>query len=141
MTAMLMEHAIEKDRVVEADYLIGDDPYKKAWMSHRRERRGIIAYNPRSIIGIFGLSREVLSRTLKAIVARVRILMAIQALSPGVCAGSVINAGTSNTRLPSTGCPPVARRVGHGGRAIQILFGEARGNVVEQGGGEASQHR
>ena len=75
LTAMLMEHAIEKDRVVEVDYLIGDDPYKKAWMSHRRERWGIIAYNPRTISGIFGLSKEVLGRTLKPVVARVRILM------------------------------------------------------------------
>ena len=70
---MLMEHAIEKDRVVEADYLIRDDPYKKAWMSHRRERWGIMAYNPKTISGIFGLWKEVLGRTLKLGVAQVKI--------------------------------------------------------------------
>lgn len=76
LTAMLMEHAIEEDRAVEVDYLIGDDPYKKSWMSHRRERWGIIAYNPKTISGIFGLGKEVSGRILKPVVARVRILMA-----------------------------------------------------------------
>ena len=76
LTAMLMEHAIEKDRVLEADYLIGDDPYKKSWMSHRRERWGIIAYNPKTISGIFGLSKEVLGRALMPIVTRIRLLTA-----------------------------------------------------------------
>lgn len=76
LTAMLMEHAIEKDRVVEVDYLIGDDPYKKSWMSHRRERWGIIAYDPETVTGMFGLSKEVLGRRLKPIVARARTLMA-----------------------------------------------------------------
>ena len=75
LTAMLMEQAIEKDRVAEVDYLIGDDPYKMTWMSHRRERWGIIAYNPKTLNGILGLSKEVLGRTLKPVVARVRTLM------------------------------------------------------------------
>jgi hypothetical protein len=65
VTAMLMEHVMDKDQVAEVDFLIGDDPYKKVWMSDRRERWGIIAYNPRTIIGLFGLVREVLGRALK----------------------------------------------------------------------------
>ena len=56
-------------------YLIRDDPYKKTWMSHRRKRWGIIAYNPKILNGILGLSKEVLGRTLKPVVARVRALM------------------------------------------------------------------
>lgn len=75
LTAMLMEHAIEKDQVCEVDYLIGDDPYKKTWMSHRRERWGIMAYNPKTTSGIFGLWKEVLGRTLKPIVASVKLLL------------------------------------------------------------------
>lgn len=67
LTAMLMEHAMEKDKVAEIDYLIGDDPYKKAWMSHRRERRGIIAYNPRTWFGVIGLCREIASRSVKMV--------------------------------------------------------------------------
>jgi hypothetical protein len=66
LTAMLMENSIEEDRVVEVDYLIGDDPYKKAWMSHRRERWGIVAYNPKNVVGFIELIREASGRILKA---------------------------------------------------------------------------
>ena len=69
LTAMLMEHVIEKDRVIEVDYLTGDDPYKKGWMSHRRERWGIVAYNPLTLYGIFGLVREIAGRTHKSMLA------------------------------------------------------------------------
>jgi hypothetical protein len=67
LTAKLMEHVIEIDKVAEVDYLIGDDPYKKAWMSHRRERWGVIAYNPRSMGGLAGWGRETLGRLVKSI--------------------------------------------------------------------------
>ena len=69
LTAMLMEHVIEKDRVIEVDYLTGDDPYKKGWMSGRRERWGIVAYNPLTLSGIFGLVREIAGRTYKSMFA------------------------------------------------------------------------
>lgn len=65
LTALLMKHAIEVDQVAEVDYLIGDDPYKKTWMSHRRERWGVIAYNPRSLAGLAGWLRETMGRRLK----------------------------------------------------------------------------
>jgi CelD/BcsL family acetyltransferase involved in cellulose biosynthesis len=67
ITAMLMEHVIDVDKVHEVDYLIGDDPYKKTWMSARRERWGIIAYNPFSVRGFAGLVQEALRRTVKAV--------------------------------------------------------------------------
>lgn len=51
LTAHLMRHAIDIDRVGEVDYLIGDDPYKQSWMDRRRERWGIVAYNPRTFMG------------------------------------------------------------------------------------------
>jgi hypothetical protein len=76
LTAMLMEHVMDKDKVAEVDFLIGDDPYKKVWMSDRRERWGIIAYNPRTIIGLFGLVREVLGRALKPIRTSLKALTA-----------------------------------------------------------------
>lgn len=66
VTAMLMERAIEVDKVTEVDYLIGDDPYKKTWMSDRRERWGIVAYNPRSLPGLAGGAVELLGRSVKA---------------------------------------------------------------------------
>lgn len=58
LTAHLMEHAIDVDGVTEIDYLIGDDAYKAAWMSHRRERFGLIAYDPLTLRGLLGLARQ-----------------------------------------------------------------------------------
>ena len=66
LTAKLMEHVIDVDRVVEVDYLIGDDPYKQNWMTRRRERWGIVAYNAKTLAGFLLLVREVTWRTLKA---------------------------------------------------------------------------
>ena len=58
LTALLMERAIDVDRVREIDYLIGDDPYKATWMSQRRERFGLVAYDPLTLRGLLGLARH-----------------------------------------------------------------------------------
>jgi CelD/BcsL family acetyltransferase involved in cellulose biosynthesis len=60
LTAFLMAHVLDVDKVREVDYLIGDDSYKKDWMSYRRERWGIVAYNPCSVAGLAGLAIQVL---------------------------------------------------------------------------------
>jgi CelD/BcsL family acetyltransferase involved in cellulose biosynthesis len=62
LTARLMQHVLDVDRVTEVDYLMGDDPYKRSWMSHRRERRGLRAYNVRTARGLLGAAREVVAR-------------------------------------------------------------------------------
>lgn len=66
VTAMLMTHVVDIDPVEEVDFLIGDDAYKKTWMSHRRERWGIVGYNARTLFGLAGLIREGLGRLYKA---------------------------------------------------------------------------
>ncbi|MDD2881483.1 MAG: GNAT family N-acetyltransferase [Rhodoferax sp.] len=65
LTSMLMAHVMQHDQVTEVDYLMGDDPYKQLWMNQRRERWGIIAYNPKTLPGLLGLGKEVLGRRLK----------------------------------------------------------------------------
>lgn len=65
LSALLMEHVLDVDKVAEVDYLIGDDPYKKTWVSQRRERWGLVAYNPRSLQGIAGLIKETAGRVIK----------------------------------------------------------------------------
>lgn len=65
LTAKLMQHVIDVDKVLEVDFLMGDDSYKSQWMSQRRERWGLLAYNPRSLRGLIGWLRESLARRMK----------------------------------------------------------------------------
>jgi hypothetical protein len=68
LTAEMFRHALDVDKVQEIDYLVGDDPYKRDWMSHRRERRGLIAFNPRSARGLLAAGKHYLG----ALVGRLR---------------------------------------------------------------------
>lgn len=70
LTAELMRYVIDVDGVAEVDYLTGDDAYKSAWMTDRRERLGIVAYDPRSAAGLWGAARESLGRSSFARTAR-----------------------------------------------------------------------
>jgi CelD/BcsL family acetyltransferase involved in cellulose biosynthesis len=58
LTHELMRSAIDADQVRVIDYLSGDDAYKKDWMTRRRERRGIIAFNKRSTKGVMAAARH-----------------------------------------------------------------------------------
>ncbi len=72
LTAVLMQHSFEVDTVTKVDYLMGDDPYKKTWMSERQERWGIVAYNPQTVAGAILLVKEVVGRTLKPWLVKLR---------------------------------------------------------------------
>lgn len=52
LTAFMIQYSLETDKVDEIDYLTGDDPYKKSWMSQRRERVGIRACNLSTVRGM-----------------------------------------------------------------------------------------
>ncbi|WP_435749587.1 GNAT family N-acetyltransferase [Thauera sp. AutoDN2] len=65
LTGHLMQHVIDIDRVQHIDYLIGDDPYKRNWTPLRRERRGLIAFNPASARGLALAARHFAGRALK----------------------------------------------------------------------------
>ncbi len=58
LSAHMFKHALDEDRVVEIDYLTGDDAYKQSWMTERRQRVGIIACNPRTPRGLMIGARE-----------------------------------------------------------------------------------
>jgi hypothetical protein len=64
LTAHMMRHVIDIDKVNIVDYLSGDDNYKKDWMSHRRERWGIMAFNVRCLSGIALAARHIGGRRL-----------------------------------------------------------------------------
>jgi hypothetical protein len=65
LSATLFQNAIDVDKVEEIDYLSGDDNYKKDWMSHRRERWGILALNPRTPRGALAIARQIGVHTVK----------------------------------------------------------------------------
>lgn len=65
LTAHLMQHVMDCDCVTEVDYMIGDDAYKQSWVDHRRERWGIVAYNPRSFVGLALLVLELSGRAIR----------------------------------------------------------------------------
>lgn len=69
LTNHLMQRVIDVDGVREVDFLIGDEPYKQDWMSHRRERWGIVAYNPGTWRGWVGAANERSRRTAKKALA------------------------------------------------------------------------
>jgi CelD/BcsL family acetyltransferase involved in cellulose biosynthesis len=70
LTAHLMQHVIDTDHVKEVDYLTGDDAYKNQWMSQRRERRGLVAYNTRNVAGWCLAQRHAWGLRLKPLRAR-----------------------------------------------------------------------
>lgn len=72
LTGQLMRHVLDMEHVREVDFLVGDDAYKRIWMSHRRERWGIVAYNPRTLAGLSLAAREALARAAKPTITRLR---------------------------------------------------------------------
>jgi hypothetical protein len=78
LTAHLMEHVIDVDKVHEVDYLTGDDTYKRDWMSDRRERWGIMAFNLRTPRGVLAAVRHLGARAAR------RAIDIVRGLRPGV---------------------------------------------------------
>lgn len=67
LTAHLMQHVIDVDRVSEVDFLSGDDTYKRDWMPNQRERWGITAYNRSTPMGALLALRSTVKRQVKKI--------------------------------------------------------------------------
>ena len=66
------DNVADVDRVSEVDYLTGDDPYKKDWMSDRRERWGIVAFNVRTVRGTLAAMWHLSARAVKRAIHKVR---------------------------------------------------------------------
>lgn len=70
LTAAMMEHAMEHDHAIEIDYLSGDDTYKQDWMSKRRERRGLIAFDPATPKGLLAGMRHFAARAARSLLGK-----------------------------------------------------------------------
>lgn len=58
LTAAMIEYALDQDQAREIDYLSGDDTYKQDWMTHRRERHGLVAFDAATPHGIYSALRH-----------------------------------------------------------------------------------
>jgi CelD/BcsL family acetyltransferase involved in cellulose biosynthesis len=65
LSAEMMRRAIDVDGVFDVDYLTGDDAYKADWMSHRRERMGLVAFDPMSLQGLASAGKHFGGRWLR----------------------------------------------------------------------------
>jgi CelD/BcsL family acetyltransferase involved in cellulose biosynthesis len=62
LTAWMIRHLIEQERVTELDFGRGDDPYKQGWVANRRQRAGVLLINPRRPAGMAMLARHAAGR-------------------------------------------------------------------------------
>ena len=101
LTARLMQHVLDVDQVDEVDYMSGDDAYKKDWMSHRRERWGILAMNPRTLRGALAICRHSCGRAMKR-----ALLWISRGLRPGDKTGDARSTAVSGRPGVSHFSPP-----------------------------------
>jgi hypothetical protein len=66
LTQAMMQQVIDLDQVQEVDYLSGDDAYKRDWMSHRRERWGLVAFAPTTPGGLWRALKHFVGKRFKS---------------------------------------------------------------------------
>ena len=59
LTMRMLERLLDEQRVTEFDLGGGDDPYKRLWATRRRERVGLVAFDPLTWRGALGALRHV----------------------------------------------------------------------------------
>lgn len=62
LSAKMAEWVLDDDRVLEIDFGMGDESYKRSWTPEMRRRMALIAFNKRTATGLFGAFRHILSR-------------------------------------------------------------------------------
>jgi hypothetical protein len=65
LTMRMLERLLDDERITELDLGAGDDPYKRLWASQRRERVGLVGFDPVSLRGSLGIFRHLLLPSLR----------------------------------------------------------------------------
>jgi hypothetical protein len=58
LTALMLRHLLDDEKVDELDFGRGDDPYKRDWVGQRRQRVGLIVLAPWRCRGLLALARH-----------------------------------------------------------------------------------
>ena len=72
LLAEMLRAAITVDKVTLVDFLTGDDAFKADWMSHRRERCGVIGFNLRRPMGLALAARHFAGKLWRPLRTRLR---------------------------------------------------------------------
>jgi hypothetical protein len=78
LTRHVMEHVLSEGNVREVDFGRGDDGYKQLWLSQRRERWGLIAFNPTTIRGRVAAMRHLGPPALKKLISGLRARVGVR---------------------------------------------------------------
>jgi hypothetical protein len=62
LTALMLRHLLNKERVNAIDFGRGDDPYKRDWAAQRRQRIGLLLLNPWRPAGLREIVRHAVGR-------------------------------------------------------------------------------
>jgi CelD/BcsL family acetyltransferase involved in cellulose biosynthesis len=65
LTMRMLERLLDEEHVSELDLGAGDDPYKRLWASRRRERIGLVAFDPLTWRGALGAFRHIAGGVVK----------------------------------------------------------------------------
>ncbi len=65
LTMRMMRRVLDEERVAAVDFGAGDDAFKADWMSGRRERWGLLAFDPGTVRGAAGILRHIAGRAIK----------------------------------------------------------------------------
>lgn len=69
LTALMLRHLLDKEKITQIDFGRGDDAYKQGWAALRRQRIGLLLVNPWSASGSATLLRHALGR-IRTMIAR-----------------------------------------------------------------------
>ena len=67
LTAHMIRHLLDIERVDVLDFGRGDDPYKAAWTTRREQRIGLMLANPRRPAGALAIARHLLGGLLRKV--------------------------------------------------------------------------
>lgn len=65
LTAHMLRHLLDQERVQTIDFGRGDDPYKQGWASQRQQKIGLLLINPRRPAGLATLTRQMMGGALR----------------------------------------------------------------------------